>query len=77
MVATVDRSILSIHGENVKSLASHTLLQPIQFKMDLSISLSPNVTSVPLTQLDANLGIVKVLKLCGCMECTIYSNKFS
>ena len=56
----VNRSMLNIHGENVKSVASHTLLQPIQFKMDVSISLSPDVTSVPLTQIDANLGIVKV-----------------
>ena len=47
----------------MKTVASHTLLQPVQFKMDLSISLSPEVTSVPLRQLDANLGIMKVVCL--------------
>ena len=59
----INRSILSFHGENVKSVAGHTLLEPVQFKMNLSISLSPDVTSVPLRQLDANLGIVKVVCL--------------
>jgi len=67
MFVTVNRSILNIYGENVKSVASHMLLQPVRFKMDLSISLSPDVTSVPLTQLNANLGSVKVFIFCGCV----------
>ena len=54
------RSIVAFYDESIKIKVQRTLLQPIQFAADISNSLSSNVTSVPSTSIEANLGHVKV-----------------
>ena len=54
------RSVVSFYEESIKIKAQRTLLQPIQFSVSLSNSLSPRVTSVPSTCIEAKLGKVEV-----------------
>ena len=56
----VFRSIVAFYEESIKIKVQRILLQPIQFTADISNSLSSNVTSVPSTCIEANLGNVKV-----------------
>ena len=54
------RSIVGFYEESIRIKAQRTLLKPIQFTVDISNSLSSNVTSVPSTCIEANLGNVEV-----------------